>query len=467
MGVGHRESVCIAYPPRGGALGGGLAGVTGRSGFYATRYPFGRLRTSSDSQTIVAMRRVLWMLMMSFPAGCGHPPPPTPPVRSPAPIATATASAAGKPSASVAPPPAWRFVVAASERDSERSNPWRSGIALTCPSETGALVHGVRQLFVVGDGPIHPFAPALRDGKNYSSVREYFGAFPGVFYAVSVWYADQGNTTRIDRFKDGKWSVARPEKFRWEVDGHGPWTNGRYLLLSNTIGKPFEWLEGSGALPPLPKDVKSGKYCLGFSGTLDHHFQSSTSGDGIGVVTACDENDGIRRVVRWASGKLAGDLEALPSTERYQMMTYDIVVAVISTSPDDIDVFANSKGKPQLAHFDGKAWALQQPPPTDDSIGAAARAPDGTLWLATVGLSSHQLRVFQRARDGQWRDETASLPEGMTGGWNGEVSLWARTADDVWLTGRGGAAQRGIPVVVHRQRGAEPAPEPVEIPPSN
>ncbi|MDI3289737.1 hypothetical protein [Polyangium sp. 15x6] len=132
---------------------------------------------------------------------------------------------------------------------------------------------------------------------------------------------------------------------------------------------------------------------------------------------------GAPMVERWEAKKVRGTVEPLPAPATGSLA----LIGVVAVSATDAWVYGNTDGTSYLAHWDGKAWALEKAP-SGKKINHLTTIEGGAL------LGSFEDGLYTKKSGGAW--EAVALPK-KPEGFEPETA-YARTATDVWVAGKAG-----------------------------
>ncbi len=401
----------------------------------------------------------LFALVALLLAGCGGPSAaPQPPL-----------AEGPKPQASSAPEPALPTASAApiAPKDAQKTapeSPFTAVARVDVPERTAGLrVVGVGSAgFILGMSrliKIEDKGLLLRDGSldkglpgNWLSfIADLTGRWPDALWANVVATNGRVGAGELYRWSGDGWrSLAAQLTPAWVYVGISPWSDGRTLALTrNTLAfgpRPevrFAVVNGPPAkvpeftpVKPSPAPTKNGMPPCHLS--LDPvAFVALPSGH---VFTAGHPCDDLGHIVVewWAPGKTKSTVETL-TPEFAGKSPYEDEPVFYARSGEDVYLAGGPTTKgPVLYHFDGRAWKSVKVP-VQSAISAVSGLPDGTIYLAAADTR----QVLRLAPDGAWT--TMDLPPSQGEKRSSLTGVWARTADEVWVTTAEAVLRTGAP----------------------
>ncbi|MDC3961344.1 hypothetical protein [Polyangium jinanense] len=370
-------------------------------------------------------------------SACGKSSDPAPaPAGSAAPAATSAAAPAPTASAAAAAPvetSAYSIVLEAPD-----------GVEIT-PLQGGAVLSVSNLYLPLGEGPLVQ-DPAFMKGLKKGEVSYVVGGE----WPKSAWIMALSAENKPKAYKwfdslGGRWepqTILREDEDVLDVAVIGesvvaaikmPSNDIRFALVGGkggVIPAPFpsqkaaakaeSGEEGAGDTPP--EDDKSCKVKMAPEPT--YTLAGTPTGEAFAAGFECQDagGKGAPMAERWEPKKARGTVDPLPAPSGE--LTIADVVAVSAT---DAWVYGNAGDAPYLAHWDGKAWALEKAP-SAKKIHRIVAIDGGTL-LASFGDG-----LYTKKAGGAW--ELVAMPKKLE---NFEpLYVYARTTSDVWVAGRAG-----------------------------
>jgi len=372
-------------------------------------------------------------------AGCGKSSDPAPtPAGSAAPAATSAAAPAPTASAAAAAPAdtsAYSIVLEAPD-------------GMGIKGMKGGAILSVSNLFLpLGEGPLVQDPAFLKGIKKQDS-----GAPAGGEWPKSAWIeaTDAEGKTKMYKWFDslgGRWEpqeILREGESLLDIGVVGESVVAAIAMPSNDIR--FFLAGGKGGVLPAPAGVKKAEAPAGEGGeavpsdtppeedksckvkmspTAQLRLAGTKAGEAFAAGFECKDagGSGAPIVERWEAKKARGTVETLPAPATGSLS----LGGVVALSGTDAWVYGNAGDAPYLAHWDGKAWALEKAP-FQKAIGAMVAADDGALFVAAKD------GLYTKKSGGAW--EAVALPKAAEG--FEPTGVYARTSSDVWVSGKAG-----------------------------
>lgn len=176
-----------------------------------------------------------------------------------------------------------------------------------------------------------------------------------------------------------------------------------------------------GAAEAAPEEDRSCKVKM--SPAAAFKLTGTASGHGFAAGFECQDGggSGAPLIERWEPKKQRGTLESLPPPASGSLA----IGGILAVSETDVYVWGGAAGLAYVAHFDGKAWILEQPAFKRVVEGMAA-AEDGTVYAATGD------GLYMKKAGGAW--DSVPMPKPLSG--FEATGVYARTPSDIWVSGR-------------------------------
>jgi len=382
------------------------------------------------------MKKLVSVALLGLVA-CGKTSSDPAPGASPSAAMPASSAAAAAPSASAAAPPedtsAYSVVLEAPDG------------AWIVPMTGGAIATASRVLFLLGEGPLVQDPGFVRGIKKSEQPFVDGGMWPK---AAWIETSDAEGKTKLYKYFDslgGRWepqAILREGETLLDIGVIGANAVAAIAMPSKDIR--FTLVGGKGGLIPAPSAAAKPEGREAEPGEADDFPAEDTSGckvkmapeapyllagtptgEAFAVGHECkdDGSTGAPVVERWEAKKVRGTVEPLPAPASGTLL----IRGVLATSGTDAWVYGGAGDAAYLAHWDGKAWALEKGA-FEKEITKMSAADDGTLYVAAKD------GVFSRKAGGAF--EAVVLPKSLSG--FEATSVYARTASDVWIAGKSG-----------------------------